>query len=69
MPDKTIAYQYIERTPHQEACNLTISVRNEDCLAVAQSIQAEHASVSILNMANQVHVGGDYLTLYALAQE
>jgi hypothetical protein len=69
MPDKTIAYQYIERTPHQEACDLTISIKKEDCLAVARSVQAEHNSVCVLNMANQMHVGGDYLTLCALAQE
>ena len=69
MPRETMAYQYIERTPHLEACKRNIHVKNEDCLVVARAIQAEHASVCVLNMANQVNVGGDYLTLCALAQE
>ncbi|MDF1826740.1 MAG: TIGR02452 family protein [Legionellaceae bacterium] len=69
MPNKTIAHQYLERTPHQDACELTLRIQNEDCLAVAKTIHAEHGSVCVLNMANQVHVGGDYLSLCALAQE
>jgi len=69
MLGQTLAYQYIERTPHQEACTRSIRIENQDCLAVAQTIQKQHASVCVLNMANQFSVGGDYLTTCHLAQE
>lgn len=65
----TIAYQYIKRTPHQEACDRSIRIENKDCLAVAQTMQRQHGSVCVLNMANQFNVGGDYLTTCKLAQE
>ena len=66
---KTVAHQYLEATPQQHVCNLDVRVENQDCLELARTIQKQHGSVCVLNMANQFHVGGDYLTSCTLAQE
>jgi uncharacterized protein (TIGR02452 family) len=63
MPTPAIAHQYIERTSTQLPCLLTLKIEENDCLTVAQSvIQITNQPVCVLNMANQIYVGGDYLT-------
>lgn len=63
MPRPTIAYQYIKRTPIQSPCQLNLTVEETDCLVAAKSmIERINQPVCVLNMANSIHVGGDYLT-------
>ncbi len=69
MQEPAIAYQYIEKEENLAPCELKISVECADCLYVAQSIANTSSSVCVLNMANQYHVGGDYLNYSKGAQE
>jgi hypothetical protein len=68
-PNQAIAYQYLEQTPRQATCDVSIHIEDQDCLVAAQAIAAQHGSVCVLNMANQFLVGGDYLNLSRPAQE
>lgn len=69
MPTPTSVYPYIERTPPQTLCTTDISIVNEDCLVVAESMTRKYGSSCVLNMANQFEVGGDYLNICKLGQE
>ena len=69
MPKKTIAYQYLDRTPPRCLSSFELSIAGQDCLDVARSIKEKYGSVCVLNLANQFNVGGDYLNISALNQE